>query len=148
MITIDLTTKAGRIRYMMEASGLNQSQTAEAAKIAKSSMSLILSGRNNPSEQTVTLIAQHCGFDPNWAWTGEGKPRRTEQAAMEAITEPEEAALYMGQLMRDIDPDAAEKICAYIRSLPLPVTGYLFKSLIRWAHDMEASGHADPASKD
>lgn len=67
-----------RIKELRKANGLSQEAFAARIGITKSSVSLIESGKNNPSEQTVLLICERFGVRREWLENGE-EPRYSEQ---------------------------------------------------------------------
>lgn len=53
---------------------MNQSDFAKALKITPSSVSTMISGKSNPSAQTIDQICTKFGYNPEWLSTGEGEP--------------------------------------------------------------------------
>lgn len=66
-----------RIKAVRNAVGKTQEDFAEKIGIGKSSVSLLESGRNNPSEQTIRAICKEFGVNENWLRNGEGEMFRT-----------------------------------------------------------------------
>lgn len=61
-----------RIKLIRKDSGLNQKDFGSRISITKSSVSLLESGRNNPSDQTVQLICREFNISEEWLRTGIG----------------------------------------------------------------------------
>ena len=51
---------------------MSQEAFGERIGVTKSSISMLESGKNNPSEQTIKLICKEFGIDYLWLKTGEG----------------------------------------------------------------------------
>ena len=62
-----------RIREVREHFGLSMEKFGSRIGIGKASISLLESGKNNPSVQTITLICREFGVNEQWLRTGEGK---------------------------------------------------------------------------
>lgn len=62
-----------RIKALRKALDLTMEAFGAKIGITKSSVSLIESGRNNPSDQTILLICQVYGVNESWLRTGEGE---------------------------------------------------------------------------
>lgn len=62
-----------RIKQIRKKSGLSQDDFGNAIGITRSSVSLLESGRNNPSEQTIRLICTEFNVNEEWLRTGEGE---------------------------------------------------------------------------
>ena len=73
-----------RIKLIRSELGLTQDEFAARIGIGKSSVSLLESGRNNPSSQTVQLICQQFGVRKDWLLYGSGpmKPPTAEDDAI------------------------------------------------------------------
>ena len=62
-----------RIREVREHFGLSMEKFGSRIGIGKASISLLESGKNNPSVQTITLICREFGVNEQWLRTGEGE---------------------------------------------------------------------------
>lgn len=62
-----------RIRKVREHFGLSMEKFGSRIGIGKTSVSLLESGKNNPSTQTVALICREFGVNEQWLRTGEGE---------------------------------------------------------------------------
>lgn len=62
-----------RIREVREYFGLSMEKFGSRIGIGKTSISLLESGKNNPSVQTVSLICREFGVNEHWLRTGEGE---------------------------------------------------------------------------
>lgn len=62
-----------RIREVREHFGLSMEKFGSRIGIGKASISLLESGKNNPSVQTVSLICREFGVNEHWLRTGEGE---------------------------------------------------------------------------
>lgn len=63
-----------RIKKVRDDHFLTQEEFASHLKISKSSVSLLESGRNKPSKQTVAMICNEFNVSLEWLETGEGYP--------------------------------------------------------------------------
>lgn len=63
-----------RIRFIMSENNLNQTKLGNCLGINPASVSMWLSGRTNPSSQTIQQICDKFGYNPEWLSTGEGEP--------------------------------------------------------------------------
>jgi len=73
-----------RIKQVRTEMGLTQDEFASRIGIGKSSVSLLESGRNNPSPQTIQLICQQFGVRKDWLLEGTG-PMKLPAAEDDAI---------------------------------------------------------------
>lgn len=71
-----MQTIGDRISLIIKKHGMNQSDFAKALKITPSSVSTMISGKSNPSSQTIQQICDKFGYNPEWLTTGEGDPLR------------------------------------------------------------------------
>lgn len=62
-----------RIKIIRTTLGLSMDKFGESIGIKKSSVSLLESGKNNPSDQTVKLICTEFNVNENWLRTGDGE---------------------------------------------------------------------------
>lgn len=62
-----------QIREVREHFGLSMEKFGARIGIGKTSISLLESGKNNPSVQTVALICREFGVNEHWLRTGEGE---------------------------------------------------------------------------
>lgn len=65
-----------RIKTIRKKKHLSQEEFGTAIGITRSSVSLLESGRNNPSEQTIKLICQEFNINELWLRTGQGEPEK------------------------------------------------------------------------
>lgn len=71
-----MQTIGDRIRIIMDSTNLKQAGFADELKVTQSSVSMWLSGKTNPSSQTIQQICDKFGYNPEWLTTGEGEPLR------------------------------------------------------------------------
>ena len=69
-----MQTIGDRIAFVIKEQKMNQSDFAKALKITPSSVSTMISGKSNPSAQTIDQICTKFGYNPEWLSTGEGEP--------------------------------------------------------------------------
>ena len=72
----------------------NKSAFAREIKITPAYAAQLYSGQRIPSERTIVDIARVCGVNPIWLRSGEGE-------MFQAMTEDEELAAYLGDVMND-----------------------------------------------
>ncbi len=78
-----------RIAQIIRKEGMTSAQFAEKIGISSSSLSHILSGRNNPSLDVVMKIHKACDYVPlNWLIYGEGEMEKDANAPHEAHAVP------------------------------------------------------------
>ena len=70
-----------RIRFIMSEKNLNQTKLGNCLGINPASVSMWLSGRTNPSSQTIQQICDKFGYNPEWLATGKGDPIRSQSRA-------------------------------------------------------------------
>ena len=66
------TTMSERIKQIRKGKDISQEEFGNKIGITRSSVSLLESGRNNPSEQTIKLICEKFGVNELWLRTGQG----------------------------------------------------------------------------
>ena len=86
-----------RIKKIRQDNTLTQEEFASYLKISKSSVSLLESGRNRPSNQTKAMICEKFGVSMRWLETGDGDPYLPKPAG-HCIAEEIRA------ILRDEDP--------------------------------------------
>lgn len=72
-----------RIRRIRKDNSLTMEKFGARIGIKQNSLSLLESGRNNPSDQTILSICREFHVDPDWLRTGEGEPYRTRSKEQE-----------------------------------------------------------------
>lgn len=82
-----------RIKKIRADNKLSMEKFGERIGITKSSVSLLESGKNSPSEQTIMLICREFGINKDWLLTGKGEP------TIEACQE-ERYSINIGKLQR------------------------------------------------
>lgn len=92
-----------RIKAIRKKMDLSQEAFGERLGITKSSVSLLESGKNSPSEQTIRLICSEFGINENWIRTGKGD-------MFEQLTEQEKLMKYTALLLKDKDSAVASAI--------------------------------------
>ena len=83
-----------RIADAISAKGLKKSEVARRINVSPAFISQLCSGAALPSERTIIDIASVCGVKPIWLRSGEGE-------MLQAMTEDEELAAYLGDVMND-----------------------------------------------
>ena len=73
-----METIGQRILGIIKENGINQSEFAKSLQITPASVSTMISGKTNPSAQTIQQICDKYGYDPEWLKTGEGYPKRAK----------------------------------------------------------------------
>ena len=87
-----------RIREVREHFGLSMEKFGSRIGIGKTSISLLESGKNNPSVQTVSLICREFGVNEHWLRTGEGEMFST-------LSREEEITKFAMEIIRDPDSE-------------------------------------------
>ena len=106
-----------RIREVREHFGLSMEKFGARIGIGKTSVSLLESGKNNPSVQTVTLICREFGVNEKWLRTGYGEmfeqTRETllDKLCVEYGLGPEHRAIVEGFL--DLTPQDRDAVWKY-----------------------------------
>lgn len=97
-----------RIREVREHFGLSMEKFGARIGIGKTSISLLESGKNNPSVQTVALICREFGVNEHWLRTGEGRMLSNErEAVLDRLAEK-----------YDLNADDRDVLAAYLRLTP------------------------------
>ena len=97
-----------RIKKVRTDSKLSMEKFGERIGITKSSVSLLESGKNNPSAQTLKLICKEFNINYDWLVTGEGNQEK-------------DIDIDFGDMCADIginDPKAREAIAKYYELSP------------------------------
>lgn len=74
-----------RIRFIRNDKGMSQRSFASAIGVTGSSVALLESGRNNPSEQTIRAICSEFNVNRYWLETGEGDPYQYKETKQDLI---------------------------------------------------------------
>ena len=110
-----------RIREVREHFGLSMKKFGARICIGKTSISLLESGKNNPSVQTVALICREFGVNEHWLRTGEGEmfeqTRETvlDRLAAEYSLDKEQVSVIENFL--DLSPQERTAFLAYMRKV-------------------------------
>ena len=114
-----MATLNERIKAVRKASGLNQANFGTKIGIGMSAVSLLESGTNNPSDQTLKLICSEFGINRHWLETGKGDmidPR--VMSDMELLTRTmegqSEAKKRLVRFAATMPPDLAQAFCDYL----------------------------------
>lgn len=83
-----------RIADAIAAKGMKKSKVARSIKVSPAFISQLCSGASLPSERTIVDISRVCGVNDIWLRSGEGE-------MFQAMTEDEELAAYLGDVMND-----------------------------------------------
>lgn len=87
---------AVRIRKALSLRNMTQTELCARAKISKSSLSEYLSGKHEPMQDKVFILAQALGVDPVWLW-GYDVPMEKEDPPKEKKIPPTEQQLSEGE---------------------------------------------------
>ena len=83
-----------RIADAIAAKGMKKSEVARRINVSPAFISQLCSGAALPSERTIVDIARVCSVNDIWLRSGEGE-------MFKAMTEDEELAAYLGDVMHD-----------------------------------------------
>ena len=114
-----MTTLNERIKAIRKASGLNQANFGAKIGIGMSAVSLLESGTNNPSDQTLKLICSEFGINRHWLETGEGEMIESRvESDIELLTRTREglreAKKRLVRFVATMPPDLAQAFCEYL----------------------------------
>lgn len=79
------STLSDRIKTVVKASKLNQTQFAAKVSISQQFLSQICNGRKTPSDRTITDICREFNVNEIWLRTGEGEPFQEESRQEEIM---------------------------------------------------------------
>ena len=116
-----MTLLSERIKAVRKAAGLNQKDFGTKIGIGMSAVSLLESGTNNPSDQTLRLICSEFGISRRWLETGEGEmidPQVSSdiQSITRTMEGQSEAKKRLVRFVVNMPPDLAEAFLAYLDS--------------------------------
>ncbi len=116
-----MTSLSERIKAVRKATGLNQKDFGTKIGIGMSAVSLLESGTNNPSDQTLRLICSEFGISRRWLETGEGEmidPQVSSdiQSITRTMEGQSEAKKRLVRFVVNMPPDLAEAFLAYLDS--------------------------------
>ena len=95
-----------RIKKVRLNAGATQEEFANKIGISKSSVSLLESGRNNPSEQTIRAICDQYNINRIWLETGNGEMPKN-------FSREEELATMMSKLL-DCEPSFKHRLISVL----------------------------------
>lgn len=110
-----------RIRFVRNDKGLSQRSFAAAIGVTGSSVALLESGRNNPSEQTIRAICSEFNVSRYWLETGEGEPyihKETKQDLVDQI-----------RIVMKGESDVAVAIVCAVASMPTEYLEVFYEKL-------------------
>lgn len=108
-----------RMKLVREEAGDNFTQCGEKIGISRSAVSMIESGTNNPSRQTVELFCREYGVNRDWLETGEGERNPLPTTEFDEIL-----AELVEQAQDRVTRESLEKVLRWY--LELDVTGREF----------------------
>lgn len=96
-----------RIKEIRATTKMSQETFGGRLGVTKSSVSLLESGKNSPSEQTIKLICTEFNVNERWLRTGEGE-------MFEQLTDQQKIMKYTAMILKDTDSVVANAIKAFI----------------------------------
>ena len=102
-------TVGERIKQVRMTSGLSQAKFGQRIKIAGQSVSLLEIGKNNASDQTISLICKEFNVNETWLRTGEGEME-------EPVTEDDRIAKLFGDVLKG-KPDIRRRLISALARL-------------------------------
>ena len=106
---VPLTTMQGRLRWVIDQSGMTQKEFAKSLGVSENYIYLLSSGRNTTiSEHLAKLIETLYHCPSGWLIHGDKKTEQAEQTTLRMETV---------QKLKEMDIHALRSVAAYIRSL-------------------------------
>lgn len=110
-----------RIREVREYFGLSMEKFGSRIGIGKASISLLESGKNNPSVQTITLICREFGVNEQWLRTGEGEMfEQTRASVLDRLSTEYDLSREQRSVIEaflDLDPQERDVILKYVHNV-------------------------------
>ena len=110
-----------RIREVREHFGLSMEKFGSRIGIGKASISLLESGKNNPSVQTITLICREFGVNERWLRTGEGEMfEQTRASVLDRLSTEYDLSMEQRSVIEaflDLDPQERDVILKYVHNV-------------------------------
>ena len=110
-----------RIREVREHFGLSMEKFGSRIGIGKASISLLESGKNNPSVQTITLICREFGVNEQWIRTGEGETfEQTRASVLDRLSTEYDLSREQRSVIEaflDLDPQERDVILKYVHNV-------------------------------
>lgn len=110
-----------RIREVREHFGLSMEKFGSRIGIGKASISLLESGKNNPSVQTITLICLEFGVNEQWLRTGEGEMlEQTRASVLDRLSTEYDLSREQRSVIEaflDLDPQERDVILKYVHNV-------------------------------
>lgn len=110
-----------RIREVREHFGLSMEKFGSRIGIGKASISLLESGKNNPSVQTITLICREFGVNEQWLRTGEGEMfEQTRASVLDRLSTKYDLSREQRSVIEaflDLDPQERDVILKYVHNV-------------------------------
>lgn len=110
-----------RIREVREHFGLSMEKFGSRIGIGKASISLLESGKNNPSVQTITLICREFGVNEQWLRTGKGEMfEQTRASVLDRLSTEYDLSREQRSVIEaflDLDPQERDVILKYVHNV-------------------------------
>lgn len=110
-----------RIREVREHFGLSMEKFGSRIGIGKASISLLESGKNNPSVQTIALICREFGVNETWLRTGEGEMfSQTRESVLDRLSTEYDLSKEQRSVIEaflDLDPQERDVILKYVHNI-------------------------------
>lgn len=107
-----------RIKQIRKHFKLTQKGFGDRIGIGVSAVSLLESGQNNPSEQTILLICQAFNVSYTWLTTGEGEMLQPDESEVDALAARFGFAELCAKALHvfdTLDPDQQDAVLLYAR---------------------------------
>jgi transcriptional regulator with XRE-family HTH domain len=116
-----------RIKKALSIRNITQTELCDRAKISKSSLSEYLSGKHEPKQDKIFMLAQALNVDPVWLWGYDVPMEKKEQPAIknspteESLSEGEKLVLALfRQIPEDRQPEALDLLRVALRMQKKP----------------------------
>lgn len=110
-----------RIREVRDHFGLSMEKFGSRIGIGKASISLLESGKNNPSVQTIALICREFGVNEQWLRTGEGEMfEQTRASVLDRLSTEYDLSREQRSVIEaflDLDPQERDVILKYVHNV-------------------------------
>lgn len=119
-----------RIKELRKALGLTQQELADRIGVKRNTVATYEMGRSTPSDSAISLICREFDANETWLRTGEGEMFRK-------ISRDDEIADFLGDVLRDENPDFRRHLIAVLARMKPEEWELLERKALELAEEMK-----------
>ena len=123
-----MQTFQDRLRSLIDTLGITKTKFAEDLHVSSAFVSMLCSGKSQPSDRTIADICRKYNVSETWLRTGEGEMKQK-------LTRNQEIAEFMASIMRDPDDAPRKRFISIVSKLDVEEWQLLEDIAKKWTED-------------